>query len=144
MKVRTEELEGTALDWATFCARFEGLTPSIKTFEPQRIQLVPGAPEIETSGHQYIYYVGAYNIEVRWSPVGDWQDTGRLIDRFGVWLSDDACEEWNGPWIGSVRGGHMQCGGTAQIAACRAIVAAKLGDEVDVPDELLRKGEGKA
>ncbi|MDC9598920.1 hypothetical protein [Xenorhabdus anantnagensis] len=30
----------------------------------------------------------------------------------------------------------MQTGDTPQIAICRAVVAAQLGDEVEIPDEL--------
>lgn len=48
----------------------------------------------------------------------------------------EAFEGWYFPG-----GPYRAEGETPQIAICRAVVAAKLGDEVDIPDELMEVGE---
>jgi len=63
----------------------------------------------------------------------------RLIEREGisVWVFDDVTWKAEVPLVG------VDCvyeGSTPLIAAMRCYVASKLGDEVDVPDELM-KGE---
>lgn len=40
-------------------------------------------------------------------------------------------------WARTTAGGYLNCGPTPLIAAMRCFVASKLGDEVDVPDELV-------
>lgn len=76
-----------------------------------------------------------------WSPSTTWVQCGALIQKYGVWLSDDADEENQGPWIASVNGGGMSYGETPLIAACRAIVSAKLSDIVDIPKSLIGQGQ---
>lgn len=68
----------------------------------------------------------------------DWSQGGPLIDKHMVSLhcpqsTDDV---WAG-WVITDSGEFCQAGDTALIAACRAIVAAKLGDTVQVPKALL-------
>jgi hypothetical protein len=92
-------------------------------------------------------FVGGDYHEEGYSPTADWSQMGPIIDR---------CPEmqfW--PWGGSVdeRNGELQCaclpvqlegatrmrtwfGKTKLIAAARCYVASKLGEVVEVPEEL--------
>lgn len=67
----------------------------------------------------------------------NWAQGGPILDREGVCLLDPASNQnRNGQW-------HANCGAwgadgaTPLIAAMRCFVASKLGDEVEVPEELL-------
>lgn len=113
--MKTSELTGTALDWAV--AKCEG-----KENTWGRSALKP-----------YEYYRGvAYST--------DWAQGGPIIERIEgfvlkVWLESNregkcqaAIHNYDGDWIAF--------GPTPLIAAMRCYVASKLGDEVDVPEEL--------
>lgn len=113
MKIKTSELSGSALDWAV--TKAVGFDVSIEPGETWRC----------------------------WGWATDWVLGGPIIERekMGVVTSTDDANVW----IGSIfepdykfnRTGH-----TPLIAAMRCYVASKLGDEVDVPDELIQ-GESK-
>jgi len=111
MKIKPSELTGAALDWAV--AEAVGDIPII---------IFGSLFVAEDAGEEY-------------SPSTDWAQGGPLIEKHGIWLSDDN-DESPEKWIASVGGVHMQTGPTPLIAAMRALVAAKLGDEIEVPDEL--------
>ena len=71
------------------------------------------------------------------SPSTDWSQCGPLVEQLGVAISP---EQFG--WEAAVYdGGHINPvdgqGPAPLIAACRAIVETKLGDEVDVPEGLL-------
>lgn len=113
--VRTSELIGAPLDWAV--AKAQGV-------------------EIDLPGSDVVWakYAGAY------SPSTDWSQGGPLIEKYMVRTQyaadtekrvDAGClaQVWR-PYV-------MAHGNTLLIAACRAIVAANLGDEVQIPAELL-------
>ena len=64
----------------------------------------------------------------------DWSQGGPIIERekIGVW--------WDGVWHAKYDGcrpDQVQDAYTPLIAAMRCYVASKLGDEVEVPDELI-------
>ena len=111
--IKTSELEGAALDWAVAEAvnGFEGLS------------------------HWSAVTYGGY------SPSTDWSQGGPLIERFQIMTKSSA----SGTWIAYIpvpkKDGYLDwiktSGQSPLIAACRAIVAAKLGDEVDVPEGLV-------
>jgi hypothetical protein len=61
----------------------------------------------------------------------DWSQGGPLIEREGIDLYQSGC------WAAEMGGTHRQEGPTPLIAAMRCYVASKLGDEVDVPSELV-------
>lgn len=74
--------------------------------------------------------------ECRYSPSTDWAQGGPIIDRLHIRT------EWSALW--SCWLAHdLRCAGlafpgaTRLIAAMRCFVASRLGDEVDVPEELL-------
>ena len=62
-------------------------------------------------------------------PSTNWMHLGPLIERHEVEIEA-------GPWSACC-GIKTMHGDTILEAACRAIVAAKLGNEVDVPEELV-------
>ena len=119
--VKTNELQGAALDWAV--AKCEGLEVY---FEDGLVCLV-GQP-FDT----YWKY---------WNPTTDWAQGGPIIER--EWLDVT-------PWPNESRedmrwhcqqhdtaNDFAQYGPTLLIAAMRCYVAYILGDEVEVPEELL-------
>lgn len=119
IEVKTAELIGPALDWATWLAdRGE-----------------PGAHNPKTG---YIWTA----LNEHWSPHSDWSQGGPLIEKYAVKI-----EHFPGETIASKanarvamnRTAYWQSGPTPLVALCRAIVAAKLGDAVSVPAELVQQ-----
>ena len=70
----------------------------------------------------------------------DWAQGGALIERERITL--DLYE--SGEWLAQIWGDDIadsdfdECGPTPLIAVCRCYVASKLGDVVEVPDELVQ------
>ncbi len=116
MKIKTAELLGAALDWAV--AKCEGA----------------GQNWGKSSLAPYEYYMGH-----RYST--NWAQGGPIIEREGiVWrYTFDArqCVAFKQTPYGVHQNEHSQYGPTPLIAAMRCYVASKLGDEVEVPEELL-------
>lgn len=115
IEVNVSDLIGPALDWAVAKA------------ECAPVEL----PASDVVWHKY---AGAY------SPSTDWAQGGPLVDKykpdlqttaqgeFAAYLNNDtACSD---PLI-------FQSGPTYLVALCRVVVAAKLGDVVSVPVELV-------
>ena len=111
MKIKTSELQGPALDWAV--AKCEQ---------------------------------GDFMDETWWSDFGgescystDWAQGGPIIEREEIFLAKSIL----GGWTGSIytQDERVRCilheGDTPLIAAMRCYVASKLGDEVEVPDEIV-------
>ena len=68
------------------------------------------------------------------SPSTDWYHGGPIIERekIGCW-----CDDRTGVWGANKQGiPYQQFGPTPLLAAMRCYVASKLGDEVEVPDDL--------
>lgn len=66
----------------------------------------------------------------------DWSAGGPIIEHHIFRLSDYDDPEDPGRWRAEGADGAEQYGPTALIAAMRAYVCSKLGEEVEVPDEL--------
>lgn len=125
IEVKTADLIGEALGWAV--GKAEGLD----------LQLAPpgynGVP-----WRVFARYQGqAIEHTKRYNPWEDWAIGGPLVEKRMVSLhcpqsTDDV---WAG-WVITDKGEFCQAGDSPLIAACRAIVAAKLGDTVQVPKEL--------
>ena len=107
MKIKTSELTGTALDWAV--AKCEGMTIWEK------------APAALWAGY---------------TPSTNWAQGGPIIEREGicVFLRPPHWPE-NNRWSARQEK-DASLGPTPLIAAMRCYVASKLGDEVDVPEDL--------
>ena len=66
------------------------------------------------------------------SPSTDWAQGGPIIEREKMTL------EWTGEdWMAYIRHDEEYFGPTPLIAAMRCYVASKLGDEVEVPSDLM-------
>lgn len=124
MKVKTSELIGDALDWAVatalgwkrFPSDFTGLA-GVWCKDPDNAPLGPTVPVID------------------FSPSTNWSQGGPLIERYKIDVfkaPSNFVEKW-----AAYCEPPMQQGPSPLAAAMRTIVAAKFGDEVEVPDELL-------
>ncbi|PZE12808.1 hypothetical protein DMX10_13980 [Pseudomonas sp. 57B-090624] len=117
--VRTAELIGAALDWAVGIAVGEHIT-----------RIVGDHPHVLINGQ----------IAGRYLPSTDWSQGGPLIEKCMVrtqYAADTEKRADAGCLAQVWRPYAMAHGDTLLIAACRAIVAANLGDEVQIPAELL-------
>jgi hypothetical protein len=118
MPMKTSELTGAALDWAV--AKCEDL----EHYFEDGLVCLKGQP-FDT---HWLY----------WTPSTDWAQGGPIIEREKIdvmWAVTDGAQ-------------HSQCrvhdgrrpdsyyGPTPLIAAMRCYVASKLGDEVELPEEL--------
>lgn len=110
MKIKTSDLTGTALDWAV--AKCEGIDL------------------FETEG--WVYMDGTRAV---FRPSTDWRQGGLIIEKNKIDLACIAGGEW-------VATGYRyddpvdKYGPTPLVAAMRAHVASKSGDEIDVPEIL--------
>lgn len=120
---KTAELEGPALDWAI--AKCEGVEVDFIDDCITRC-LLRRAP-----------------LTGRYSPSTDWSKGGPLIEREGINVGTQRNEPgfrphpnrlWHAQMDTRV---HVGYGPTPLIAAMRCFVASRLGDDVDVPEELL-------
>lgn len=118
MKVKTSELDGLGLSWAVaYCEGFSPFSDGISwiidaggTFSP-----IPNYPS-------------------------DWAQAGPIIERERVDVFYE--KHTTGSWVGSMARGnkvgwrYLQYGSTPLIAAMRCYVASKMGDEVEIPNDL--------
>ena len=109
MKIKTAELTGRALSWAV--AVCEDFFADIA---------------LRSSG------------DYTWSPGTKWMQGGPIIERHEIYLAKSVL----GGWTASIyiKEKTINCilhgGPTPLIAAMRCYVASKLGDEVEVPDDV--------
>ena len=69
-----------------------------------------------------------------YSPSTDWSQGGPIIEREKIALAPDIHHT---RWSATLRGeAYIYWAQTPLIAACRCYVASKLGDEVEIPEEL--------
>ena len=122
MKIETSELQGAALDWAV--AKCEGVT------------VLP-----KMRGGCYVTLDKGETVLLCYST--DWAQGGPIIERESVTVTNTT---WMGAggqyaWSGYLPiNEYKECeehGPTPLIAAMRCYVASKLGDEVEIPKELL-------
>ena len=111
----------------------------IKTSELTRIQLdwlVTGLESVDTYGIKDWLEQRPYVIGHRWSI--DWAQGGPIIERerieLKVYLRADLVTQWRA--VAFTSGTVPMYGDTPLIAAMRCYVASKLGDEVEIPEEL--------
>lgn len=131
--MKTSDLIGAALDWAV--AKAEG----------HRWRDAPICQQYSPDG---------CDCWMPWQPSTKWAQGGPIIEREGIairkhssgkWyaklsrnLGDSEGARWNlGQWAGYETFEQTRFDGpTPLIAAMRCYVASKLGDEVDIPEEL--------
>ena len=112
--MKTSELTGAALDWAV--AKCEGATHEWDSDKP-------------FFWHGACISIGGH--DVNYTPSTSWLMGGPIIERerMDVYYFSDG-------WGAEKSTGPMYDGPTPLIAAMRCYVASKLGDEIDVPEEL--------
>ena len=121
VEVKTAELIGPALDW---CVSMVATGAQYHDDYGRPTLVIPGAAAmmdgLKRSG--YAAAVPDYS--------SDWARGGPLIDKFCSALNKSGTGWW------AHAGDRLGEGDTALVALCRAIVAAELGDVVQVPKEL--------
>jgi hypothetical protein len=119
VKIKTSELTGPALDWAVAkCDQPKWSDEDARLW-------------VQDDKYQY-------------NPSTDWSQGGPIIERELIQLSPQIHGKYSGLWAGNKwhtnkRGVDVPgtvYGETPLVAAMRCYVASKLGDEVDVPEEL--------
>lgn len=109
MRIKTSEAEGEVLNYLV--AKCEGVTC---TAWKGRV--------VDAFSNPLVYH-------------DDWAQGGPIIERYGIELNRYA-GEWMATLVGRVSVSEEQ-GPTPLIAAMRCYVASKLGDEVEVPNEIV-------
>ena len=115
MKIKTKDLTGAALDWAV--AKCENSDTSIEHF-------------IAMHSH-CAYDHGTFDYSTNWAQGGPIIERERISIRqwTNVPLVHAYMPQDNAPWLSD--------GTSPLIAAMRCYCSFKLGDEVDVPEELM-------
>ena len=123
MKIKTAELTGAALDWAVAeCEGYDCL------FDDE----VSGAWLVPQQG-----YLHDEKPLSKFNPTANWAQGGPIIERERIELRFDRSGRMTNPWNASTLE-RMTGGPTPLMAAMRCYVASKLGDEIKVPEELLK------
>ena len=132
MKIRTAELQGTALDWAVAKAWWGMERVSLGTF-------CRGG--FFSLFHSRNDYLGVLVDSCPVRPSTSWKDGGPIIEREWITLTPTRSGYWGAEIIHAIPGPldryqWLGSGSTPLIAAMRCYVTSKLGDEIDVPEEL--------
>ena len=114
MKIRTSDLTGVALSWAVACC------------EPEWVLQVYFSDDGEP-----LYLEEAPDGLEEYTPHSSWEQAGPIIEREGIDIYQ------SGVWVSEIDGKYTVEGPTPQIAAMRAYVLSKLGEEIEVPAVLL-------
>jgi hypothetical protein len=114
--MKTNELTGAALDWAVALIEY---------------------PEWKEQGYLEVFpHDLSFDDGTTFAPSTNWAQGGPIIEREAITVSEGS-PVVGLEWMACDRSStHIQHGPTYLIAAMRCYVAAKLGDEVDVPQEL--------
>lgn len=124
MNIKTSELTGAALDWAV--AEAEGRKPSSYkgTVRATAHPHFPDSPPM-------------FGPELNYST--DWAQGGPIIERERICINAFLnCSDWNACSYNDDKVRQfLHKGPTPLIAAMRCYVASKLGNKVEIPDELV-------
>ena len=113
MKIKTSELTGAALDWAV--AKCEGPN-SVAACYYDEDDLPMCRDEAQ---------------HMEWQPSTNWAQGGPIIERGRISITHQV-----GRWAAQTDDDLFAYGPTPLVAAMRCYVASKLGDEVEIPEEL--------
>lgn len=118
MKTKVSNLIAATLDWA-----------------------VAEADQVEAyfiEGAMIIHQADSDGGDVTYNPSSNWGQGGPIIESHGISITREAIEWAAWTWARTRDDAeHFGYGDTALIAAMRCYVQSKLGDEVEIPDELL-------
>jgi hypothetical protein len=117
--MKTSELIGPALDWAV--AKCEEITLAEHT------DGFCSWLEYEVIGFWHVY-----------SPSTDWAQGGPIIERENIGIGREWGDHTDRNWLASADApdASLYRGPTPLIAAMRCYCCAKLGDEIEIPEEL--------
>lgn len=124
MKIKTSELTGRALDWAVGIAQGWVVFPTDSIEQGKIFHCEPDKVPF-----------GRRARVASFRPSTNWEQGGPIIEREGI--SVDYDESWHAHILdpdGYTPQGH---GNTALEAAMRCYVKSKLGDKIEIPEELL-------
>lgn len=122
MKMKTSELKGAALDWAVLAV--ECNLPGVKS--------IP----VVLNGQAQIFRPDTQQYSGPISPSTSWMYGGPIIEREQIGLMY-INHGFKGPIVYARIGGAESVEGpTPLIAAMRCYVASKLGDNINIPQEL--------
>ena len=139
MKIKTQDLTGYALDWAV--TKCEGLPLKLDPMgfrkdSPESMQagwwVWDGEGQNQIIGHRKT----RRGEEDGYSPSTDWSQGGPIIERERISISTEE-NGWSANICAPRYGLSLGFGPTPLIAAMRCYVASKLGDTVDILEELL-------
>lgn len=122
-QIKVSEASGVVLDWMV--AKCEGITT------------------IDKFGGVWVPMLKESHFNERYSPSTDWAQGGPIIEREKIGFkphTSPAHGQHTSAWKYDANGqvGHYPgVGSTPLIAAMRCYVVSKLGDTVEVPDELI-------
>lgn len=130
VNMNTADLTGPQLDWAVAKAEgFRMTTP--KQGGAANYEIV-----LTSNGGKPFYQCAVLygrRLQCQYSPSSDWISGGPIIEHENIWLSAPSMSrtEWSAAVEAST---ESHPGPTPLVAAMRAFVASKLGDEVEVPE----------
>ena len=119
MKIKTADATELQLDWLV--AKCEG-RPELHDFG----KIIPWTTKLAPADQR----------GQRFFPSTNWSQGGPIIERERINIRDEVTQWASWMWDSTKAGDVSYFGPTPLIAAMRCFVASKLGDEVEVPDEL--------
>ena len=123
MKTSELKAEGT-LNWGVAMAEGWIIKPNTHRFNKELIMI---------KGDKAHEWFADYN------PSTNWSQGGPIIEQEGITITHHG-NDWKDAWSARKGDGHWKgeeaYGPTPLIAAMRCYVASKLGDEVEIPEEL--------
>ena len=128
--MKTSELTGAALDWAVAkCENVEVEIHSVQMIMKRRLRSL-SSDEAATLPPPKPYLVIPGKGNAQYST--DWAQGGPIIERERMHVYASHTEWYATTFLGT----KQQRADTPLIAAMRCYVASKLGDEVEIPDEM--------
>ncbi len=131
MKIEANKLEGKALDWAVAEATSDYSVLRISEYDPFLVSIGFDPLVVMPSDNRCWYMPFGGD---GWSPSTLWSQGGRIIEEHRITLDTTASEQWEA-YAGGTYG--WLSADKPLVAAMRAFVAASIGHEVDIPDELM-------
>lgn len=125
--MKVSELSGAALDWAVArCEGYKDLRWNHKDCVERHLMMTPPRTAY---GPVFLWELG-YST--------DWSIAGPIIEREAITVSEGS-PVIGIEWMACDRSAsHIQHGPSYLIAAMRCLVASKMGEEVEIPEELLK------
>lgn len=118
MKIKVSEATNHQLNWLVA--------------QCQEVKIFDFADRHKAKRGYVLYATSIESVDWEYSPTTYWSQGGPIIYREKVTTSDDGQDGW----AAGYRGTLTYFGPTPLVAAMRAYVTSKLGDEVEIPENL--------